>query len=211
MKPHTPGLAAALLFSCQAMASGDATREWRFDVSLDGRPIGEHHYVLREGGDTRELTSEASFRVRLLFVDAYRYEHRARESWRDGCLERLDARTRVNGKLTVVAGQLDRGEFRLTPDTAGAPLEACVRTFAYWDPGILESNYLLNPQTGEYVPVQVRELGTEVIESQPVERYRLSGGGRTPLEIDVWYTPAREWVALESTTPQGRRLRYSRK
>ena len=47
---------------------------------------------------SRELTSEAHFRVRFLFIDAYRYEHRARERWQGDCLESLEARTDTNGK-----------------------------------------------------------------------------------------------------------------
>jgi hypothetical protein len=172
-----------------------ATREWRFRVSLDGRPIGEHRFVLRDMGGSRELTSEARFRVRVLFFDAYRYDHRALETWRGDCLQQLDANTEVNGKRTVV-------------DVT--PRDECVQTFAYWNPSILGATRLLNPQTGEYVPVQVRELGSELLAGQPAERFRLSGGGQTPLEIDLWYSPARDWLALESRTPEGRTLRYSK-
>jgi hypothetical protein len=184
------GIAMAL-----AGAAEGATREWNFHVSLDGRHIGEHRFVLRDGSDSRELTSQARFRVRVLFFDAYRYDHRAQETWRGDCLERLDASTDVNGKRTVVAV---------------TPLDECVQTFAYWNPTILGARRLLNPQTGEYVPVQIRDMGSELLAGQPADRFRLTGGGRTPLEIDLWYTPAREWLALESRTPEGRRLRYSK-
>jgi hypothetical protein len=204
----------ALLMSCIALAASaavpDSTREWRFDVSLDGRPIGEHTFVLREGGDALELTSEARFRVRILFVDAYRYEHHAREWWRGDCLEKLDARTDANGETTVVAGARSLGEFRLAGNRA-APLDACVQTFAYWNPQILEARRLLNPQTGEYVAVKALSMGRDTIAGQPAERYRLIGEGPTPLQIDIWYSPNRDWLALESLTPEGRRLRYARK
>jgi hypothetical protein len=189
-------LAALAALATQAVAVGADTREWRFDVSLDGRPIGEHRYVLREHADSRELTSEASFRVRVLFFEAYRYDHRAQESWRGDCVEKLESRTDTNGEQTRV----DAG-----------PFDGCVQTFAYWNPSILEARRLLNPQTGEHVAVQVRDLGSELLAGQPVQRYRLTGSGATPLEIDLWYTPSREWVALESRTPEGRRLRYARK
>jgi hypothetical protein len=189
-------LVALAVVATQASALGAGTREWHFDVSLDGRPIGEHRYVLREDADSRELTSEARFRVRILFFEAYRYDHRAQESWRGDCVEKLESNTDANGERTSV----DVG-----------PFQECVQTFAYWNPSILEARRLLNPQTGEYVAVQVRELGSEMLAGQPVQRYRLTGGGATPLEIDLWYTPSREWVALESRTPEGRRLRYARK
>jgi len=205
-------LAAALLVLAAATgtAFGAASREWRFDVSLDGRPIGEHTFVLRDGGDEAELTSEARFRVRLLFIDAYRYEHHARETWRGDCLEKLDARTDANGKRTVVSGALALGTFRLAGGEA-TPLHPCVRTFAYWNPSILEAQRLLNPQTGEYVPVKVLLMGRETIDGRPAERYRLIGTSGTPLQIDLWYSPSRDWLALESLTPEGHRLRYARK
>jgi len=90
------------------------------------------------------------------------------------------------------------------------PVDECVQTFAYWNPSILRATRLLNPQTGEYEPVQISELGSDVIAGQPAERFRLIGGGTTPLKIDLWYSPARDWLALESRTPEGRTLRYSK-
>ena len=186
---------AAVLVSGHATGADLATREWRFNVSLDGKPIGNHRFLLRDVGESRELTSEARFRVRVLFFDAYRYDHRALETWRGDCLQQLDASTEVNGKRTVV-------------DVT--PRDECVQTFAYWNPSILRASRLLNPQTGEYVPVQVRDLGSEILAGQMAERFRLIGGGQTPMEIDLWYSPARDWLALESRTPEGRTLRYSK-
>jgi hypothetical protein len=195
-----------------ASASDGSMREWRFAVSLDGKPIGEHRFVLRELENARELTSEADFRVRFLFIDAYRYQHRAREVWRGDCLERLDARTDDNGDEVVVSGERAGPGFRVTTGGAVAGIESCVQTFAYWNPRILEATRLLNPQTGEYLPVQVLALGRESLGKYPdAQRYRLLGdAGGKPLHIDLWYTAAREWLALESRTPDGRRLRYSK-
>ena len=63
----------------------------------------------------RELTSEARFRVRVLFIDAYRYEHRARESWRGDCLERLDARTDDERQTDRRRRRASERRFRVTP------------------------------------------------------------------------------------------------
>jgi hypothetical protein len=201
---------SAALAARPAPALDAATREWNFAVSLDGRPIGEHRFTLHEYGDARELTSEANFRVRFLFFDAYRYEHRARERWSGDCLESLDARTDANGKPVVIAGERGGGEFRVGPDRT-VLYDDCVQTFAYWNPSILDARRLLNPQTGEYVDVKVLLMGRELLDGRQTERYRLIGRGETPLQIDLWYTPARDWVALESLTPEGHRLRYARK
>lgn len=195
-----------------ASASESPMREWRFTVSLDGRHIGEHNFVLRERNNLRELTSQANFRVRFLFINAYHYEHHAHEVWRGDCLESLDARTDDNGEELVVSGERAELGFRVTSGEAVTGIERCVQTFAYWNPRILDARHLLNPQTGEYVAVQVVSLGRETLgKHTDAQRYRLIGDSRgKPLRIDLWYTPAREWLALESRTPEGRTLRYSK-
>jgi hypothetical protein len=206
-----PGLVTACV-ALGVSASDGSLYEWRFAVSLDGKPIGEHRFVLQQRDGLRELTSEAKFRVRFLFINAYHYEHSARELWRGDCLERLVARTDDNGNETVVSGEHDGGGFRVTTDGNVAGVEPCVQTFAYWNPSILDATRLLNPQTGEYLPVQVLDLGRATIGNrEDAQHYRLLGdAGGKPLHIDLWYSPAHEWLALESLTPDGRRLRYSR-
>ena len=109
------GLATACV-ALGVSASDGSLQEWRFAVSLDGKPIGEHRFVLQQRAELRELTSEAKFRVRFLFINAYHYEHSARELWRGDCLERLVARTDDNGNETVVSGEQEGGGFRVTTD-----------------------------------------------------------------------------------------------
>jgi hypothetical protein len=203
--------AAWLLPAAPANARETVTREWHFDVSLDGRPIGEHRFTLQDRGDLRELRSEALFSVRWLFINAYRYQHQAREQWQGDCLQSVNARTDANGKPLIVEGERGPGGFRIRTGSADVLPDACVQTFAYWNPSILDARRLLNPQTGEYVDVKVLLMGRELIAGQQANRYRLIGSGQTPLQIDLWYTPALDWVALESLTPEGRRLQYARK
>ena len=81
-------------------------------------------------------------------------------------------------------------------------------SFAYWDPRILQAQRLLNSQTGQLVPVQVSDAGTETItvrgRALPALRHRIRGSG---LSIDLWYAAGR-WVALEAQAEGGRVLRY---
>jgi hypothetical protein len=218
MNSHRPrrhvAILVALVAALAAISSpvrSDTNREWRFKVMLDGRPIGEHRFLLREESDRRELTSEAQFNVRILFFDAYRYEHRAHEVWQGDCLERIDARTNENGKQTVLFGARQHAGFEVIVGESKQSIDSCVKTFAYWNPEILQASRLLNPQTGEYTAVEVVPLGQEVIAGPELAaRYRLlvrtSGGA--PLQVDLWYSAGREWVGLESRTPDGRSVRY---
>lgn len=63
-----------------ADSTGDI-QEWNFKVYLDDSEIGYHSFRLIEGQDQRQLESQADFRVKFLFVTAYRYQHENVETW----------------------------------------------------------------------------------------------------------------------------------
>ncbi len=84
-----------------------------------------------------------------------------------------------------------------------------MKTFAYWDAGILDEDRLLNPQTGELTAITVEQLDGEELRVRgrdvPTRKYRLLA---KDLALDIWYSRDSEWLALESTTQDGRKLRY---
>jgi hypothetical protein len=197
-----------LIVILPAVAPASTLRTWEFRVLLDGREIGAHRFALSEVDGVQELSSEARFDVRFLFINAWRYRHMARERWQGDCLQAIESRTDTNGELEQVNGSR-RGE-RLVVERTGARDEhaGCVMTFAYWNPRILAAERLLNSQTGELLPVTFRLQGQETISvrgrPRVAERHHLSAPG---LRIDLWYADG-EWLALESDAPGGRRLRY---
>lgn len=186
------------------------SREWKFDVFLNDDPIGFHNFRLSPLENGYELQTEAEFKVKLLFLTVYQYRHENVETWRNGCLERIEARTNDNGDKLKVVGQRETDGFGLAATGSSNSLDAeCVRTFAYWDLAALRDTRLLNSQTGAYQPVDVDWVGRESIEisGQQVaaDRYSLQAQG---LNLDLWYSPDGEWLALTSTMEKGRQLRY---
>jgi hypothetical protein len=195
---------AQLLASTAAMQE----KEWRFRVYLDDKEIGSHDFLLTEREDGHELRTEANFVYKLLFVKLYEYEHRNTETWRGDCLAGIESTTDANGKPFSVSGALDDRGFRVSGSEGEAVLPPCVMTFAYWNPDFLQQPRLLNTQNGEYVEIEVQppeRVELQVRGSvQPAQRYLLKAG---ELELNLWYSLDREWLALESIT-DGRRLRY---
>ena len=199
----------AAAFLLLLVANGAAAREWHFDVSLDGLPIGTHDISLRENGDARSVVSDMHFRVSLLGFTAGSYEQHEEESWKGDCLTRLDTRTIEKGATTKVSGRLEGGHFVIDGPGAGQPLPACVMSFAYWHPRVLKQPSLVNVQTGASTPITVHALGKEpyTVHGASVDatHYRID----TPRNrIEVWYAPDGEWIGLRSTSQQGHVLAY---
>jgi hypothetical protein len=210
---------AALAITVATLAGGGSagaspldSERLTFDVYLDDQEIGYHRYEIRQDRGGTIMQTEADFEVRLLFFTAYEYEHRNSEVWRDGCLKRIDARTNSNGDRYEVAGAWREGSFVLETGPAPVAIDACVRTFAYWDRRLLDAQRLLNSQTGEYVEVELTPLPDDDLElgdrTLPVERYRLTAQG---MDIQLAYAAQTgEWVALDTQVRGGRTLRYRR-
>jgi hypothetical protein len=185
-------------------------RQWRFDVTADGVPVGTHQYVVRENEGTRTVQSDMHFRVRLLLIDAYRYDHRATETWQNDCLSRIDTRTEERGRTTTVTGYRAANAFEVDGATGHAELPPCVMTFAYWNLRVTEQSHLLNAQTGVWTPVKSEPLGTEMIHAQGRPRrathYLLSTEKN---KIELWYAvDSSELLAMQTTTSDGHRLAY---
>lgn len=204
------GLAACLAVSAAVAETEAPARAWEFDVALDGKPIGSHTFELQQDGSQQVLTTEARFDVKFLFVTAFRYRHQNTEIWNDGCLSSIDASTDNNGDLLAVQGTAADGQFDVTTAQGASSLPACVQTFAYWNPDILDARRLLNSQTGEYEDVQAIYEGPDRIDvaGDQVEafRYRLSARAG---DIVLWYsTDEKTWLGLEAPAKGGRTISY---
>jgi hypothetical protein len=186
-----------------------AVANWDFDVYLDDKKVGKHLFSVSEAGGMKQVKSEARFKVRILFITAYRYQHSAAESWADNCLVQIDASTNSNGKRIQISGEQTGSGFVVETGDSPTELPECVMTFAYWNPEFLDQPRLLNPQTGEYVDVRVEKIGDEILQvrGQPVAARRFKLTSRE-VDLTLWYSSDDEWLALESVAEGGRIIRY---
>ena len=150
-------------------------KEWVFDVFLDKSKIGTHSFTLNED----KLVSRAKFNVKVLFIEAYKYDHTSKEQWQNDCLTNIDVNTTEDKITTNVRGKKAAEGFEISDGKVSQALPECVMTFAYWNPKILEQTKLLNPQNAEYLDTTFTKVGIEnmVIKGKPTEttHYKLTG------------------------------------
>ena len=184
-------------------------QEWNFRVYLDDKEIGYHNFSLVEDNDRQRLVTEADFRVRFLFLTAYRYEHTNQEIWNGSCLQEISSKTDANGKKFSVRGYQAGGGFSVESAEGLNEVGDCVKTFAYWNPDILNEPRLLNSQTGELLTVEIEAVAEEQLNVRGTEvtaqRYHLVAKN---MQLDIWYSKDNRWLALESTVKGNRKLRY---
>ena len=207
--------AFSFLVSLQLLSSPVALagepREWAFNVFLGDKPIGSQVFQLTDDGGEKRVSIQADFDVRILFFTAYSYRHKNEEVWRDGCLRRIESTTDDNGTAFRVLGVQREASFVVETGKSRVTLDDCVWSFAYWDEDFLSQRKLLNSQTGEYEAVSATLVGEETVDyrGRPTRARRWTLAG-PKFRIDLWYSPEREWLALESESKGGRRLRYVR-
>jgi hypothetical protein len=182
---------------------------WEFNVYLNNKRIGKHLFEVTDVDGQQQVQSTANFKYTILRIPAYRYEHTNQERWSNDCLLGIDASTNANGNRIEVSGQKTGSTFVLAGEAGDVSLPECVMTFAYWNPAFLEQVKLLNPQTGEYVEVRIEELASEMLEVRgkkvAATRFRLTAD---KVDMTLWYSGDKEWLALESVAKGGRIIRY---
>jgi Family of unknown function (DUF6134) len=204
-------LAGLLFIVCFLFSNYLLAQEWAFDVYLDKSKIGKHTFSLDQNN---LLTSRAKFNVKVLFIEAYKYDHTSKELWKDDCLSNIDVNTIENKVITNVKGKKTASGFDVSVGKVNQTLPECTMTFAYWNPKILTQTHLLNPQNAEYLNTTFDKQSNETImvKGKPTEtsHYKLKGllDGKSKLNIELWYNLKNEWVALKSITPEGYTIVY---
>jgi len=197
-----------LMFVMVANTQAMPDRDYQFRVLLNGDPIGSHVFDFTPEGSGYRLISTANYRVKVFFIPVYHYAHRSEELWLDGCLQRIESKTNDNDTQYQVTGnqQAEAFNVQVNSEPASHP-GACISTFAYWQPGLLESDQLMNSQTGT-----MEEIGYSKLEpsrppwedSQQAETIQLD---TEQGKIILWYREGL-WLGLRTVLKNGHELVY---
>ena len=179
---------------------------YTFDVFFDDRLIGEHQFV-RSTTETGEeiVTSRASFALKILFFNAFKYEHSSREKWRDGCLVELEAttNTKKGEQTTTLRNQSGEPSLTVNGDAKDLPNgDSCLSSFAYWRTDLSKRTLLMNAQSGDFIPV---EMSTST-DPETIERRTIIAANK--LNIEVQYDSRGKWIGLQTALSNDHQLTY---
>jgi hypothetical protein len=168
-----------------------------FEIYRGSSDIGRHTVAFARDGENLIVTTEIEMKVKIAFITAFRYEHRAREVWRDGRLVALESTTFDDGK-TYFVNAVSREDGLWVEGSSGnylAPSDTIPSS--YWNPAILERDAVLNTQKGDLLETDISKIGSEprLVDGRrcTVETYRL----QSKLSVDIDYCAEdKTWVGL---------------
>lgn len=176
-----------------AAASPLRMTDLSFSVSRSGSTIGTHTVKFEQQNNRLLVRSAADFAVRFGPIVIYRYTYRVLESWQDDILQAISARTDDNGTTDFVEAERSGDRLLVTGSKCArylAPPGAIAAT--HWNKAEL-SQPMINPQNGELMHFDQRDLGAERLSSGVTARhFALSGYAA----LDIWYDEANTWQAL---------------
>ena len=198
----------ALLFCSQLLwAEASTVKSWNFKVLINDREVGTHQFRVTNEGDSLSVNSTMSMDFTVMMIKKVRYQHQANESWQGSCLTSVSSQTNRQGKdVSLKVNAVETGLLVEKDRIAeGAKvLAGCVRSFAYWDPQLLQGERLLNVETGEHMPVaissrvSVEDNITHVIIAAPKG------------DIHLQYDASGDWLSLQTKLQMGAVLKYQR-
>ncbi len=185
------GLALALLALPLYPAAADvpaATKTHQtYDIIRQGSKIGTNIVDVERRGDTTEVKISTKVLVKIMFVEAYRYEHEATESWKAGQLAAFTSQTNDNGtdhKVTITAGA---NKLDIVADGKHSDAPLSLRPASLWDRSFNAQTELFDPANGKRLAVQTKDLGDEKLTvtgvAHDTHHYKISGD----LDRDVWF------------------------
>lgn len=199
-------LLCVLLSAAQASTS----TEYRFSVSMNGDPIGEHVVtVTREANETK-VAIDVALKVTFGPFTLYSYDQQNRALWRDGALHAFRAVSNDDGEAFLLVAERDPSG-RLQVSLNGGAFEAREVWFptTYWNKDTINQTALLGTQDGEVQEIAVTKVGREDLSFRgravATDKYELRGD----LDIDLWYDDRGEWMRL-AFTYKGRDFVYDR-
>ncbi len=195
------GVVLAILFPASSLGAEAAAPvsspkpALSFRVERGSDPIGTHKVSFTRKGNELHVAIDIDLAVSFGPITLFRYEHRNRETWRDGKLVALETATNDNGTdYKVSAKATDKG-LQVTSSANGTFIApATIIPTSYWNPATIEQTQLLDTQKGRILDVEVKPTATREasIDGQavPVREYEMTGD----LKLKLWYSPKMEWL-----------------
>jgi len=195
-------------------AAGADSEGRDFAVNVDGKRAGDYGVTIQGRDDgILTITCQATVKVTVLGITAYKYSYSGMEVWKGHRLQRLETTCDDDGKQYAVAARAEGNGLVVRVNGEEHKTRGDVWLTSYLRlpeaPRRNQTLPLLDADSGRDLNGTLKGMGTEAISvagaSQSCSHYRMSVAGGN--EVDLWYD-AQERLVREEYVEDGHRVVY---
>lgn len=158
-----------------------------FDIVREGTQIGTNTLDFSRQGDATTVKVVTHILVKIMFVNAYRYEHVETAMFKSNQLVSFNSTTDENGTNHSIDAHEASGKLALTVDGASVDAPKTIYPAIIFSPDITGKSQLFDPGNGKRLSAKGEDLGKETVTirgvPQELRHIRLTGTfGR-----DLWF------------------------
>ena len=132
-----------------------------FDINRSGDKIGTETIDIEQQDDTITAKSKTNVSVKILFVEAYRYESSTNEVWKGGQLVSFKSQTNDNGTQHQVKVTAMPDKVSMDADGKHSDLPKTVVPVSLWRKETVRETDAFEPDTGNRLSLKVSDLGPD--------------------------------------------------
>lgn len=179
-----------------------------FAVYRNGEQIGRHTLTFQHNGANLTVSTAVDLAVKLMGFTAYRYTHRAQETWNGDAFQAIASQTDDNGKKFVVRAQTSAAGLEVVRNAEHEVMPAGLLPTSHWNVRQIAQSSLFNSQNGTQAHVRVTPLGREKVKTATgwtdATHYRYSGD----VAKDQWFDDRGRWVKTTFKASDGSTIEY---
>ena len=153
----------------------------------NGQQIGTHVVEINRAGQETSVKIATDLDVKVLFVTAYRLQHRATEKWVEGRLVAMSSNTDNNGTRHRVSVSETPAGMEIHADGKSSKADSTLVPGSLWNLELLHRKVMLDAQDGQILPLAVVDHGSQqvTVKSRVVKAHHYTL--KSKWVQDVWY------------------------
>ncbi|MGH6801130.1 MAG: DUF6134 family protein [Methylocella sp.] len=134
-----------------------------FDIVRGGDKIGTDTIDIEHQNDTTTVKIKTDLSVKVMFIEAYRYEHSCDETWKNGQLIAFKSRTNDNGTKHSIDVTAAPDKLSMDADGKQIDLPKSAAPASLWSKDAIHQFDAFDPDTGKRLSIEVTDLGNETL------------------------------------------------
>jgi hypothetical protein len=185
-------LFALLIMPARAENQPAAAKTHRvYDVTREGSNIGTETVDVERQGDTTTVKIKSDISVKVMFIEAYRYEHSCNEVWKSEQLVAFKSHTNDNGTKHAIEVTAADGKLSMVADGKHSELPKTAAPVNFWGKEVIRHLDVFEPDTGKRLLLKVTDVGPESVTVNGVahqaHHYKIADTLHGEYARDLWF------------------------